>query len=69
MKTVKTLGEWKEWLFSREMLALEDNGHINPEEELSADEVMDMIVEWEGGIASGYSLRSIVSRVYGIKLK
>ena len=49
MKTVKTLREWKEWLFSKEMLALEDYGHINPEEELSANEVIDMIVEWEGG--------------------
>lgn len=69
MKTVKTLGEWKEWLFPREIMALEDYGHINPEEELSANEVIDTIVEWEGGITSGYHLRSIVSRVYGIELE
>lgn len=37
-------------------------------EALTPDEVLDIIVEWNGGIASGYHVRSIISRVYGVEL-
>ena len=69
MKTIRTLREWSERLNLRERLILQACKHENPEEELSANEVVDMIVEWGGGIFSGYRLRSIVRRVYGIELE
>ena len=57
MKTIRTLREWSERLNLRERLILQACKHENPEEELSANEVVDMIVEWGGGIFSGYRLR------------
>lgn len=69
MKTIKTLGEWREWLTFREMEAITDYDYLDPEEELSANEVVDMIVERGGGIKNGDILRSLILRVYGIKLE
>lgn len=72
MKTInrqaKTLARWEELLVPLEIEALHDNYHTNPEETLTPDEVLDIIVEWEGGIASGYHVRSVISRVYGVEL-
>lgn len=67
-RRTKTLARWEEILMPIEVEALHDTYHTNPEEALTPDEVLDIIVEWEGGIASGYHVRSIISRVYGVKL-
>ena len=69
MKTVKTLGEWREWLTFDERLILRKKGHKDPEEKLSANEAIDMIIEGKGVIESGYWLRSLILRVYGIELE
>ena len=37
-------------------------------EEVPWNEVLDIIIEWNGGIASGYHVRSVISRVYGVEL-
>lgn len=67
-RTAKTLARWEEILMPLEIEALHDTYHTNPEEALTPDEVLDIIVEWEGGIASGYHVRSIISRVYDVEL-
>ena len=67
-RRAKTVGRWEEILMPNEVEALHDTYHINPEEALTPDEVLDIIVEWNGGIASGYHVRSIISRVYGVEL-
>lgn len=67
-RTAKILEQWKEILMPQEVEALHDTHHINPEEILTPDEVLDIIVEWNGGIANGYQVRSIISRVYGVEL-
>lgn len=68
MHETKTVKEWKEKLQPAECEALDDMNYNNQEKRLSATEVFDQIVEWEGGLASGYHCRSIISRVYGIEL-
>jgi hypothetical protein len=65
----KTLKQWEEILMPAEVQALHDTYHTNPEEALTANEVLDIIVEWNGGIATGYHIRRIISRVYGKELK
>lgn len=67
---MKSKAEWEEVLNPSEYEALKemfsnikDNVHLTP------NEVFDAIVEYEGGIASGYTIRSIISRVYGIELE
>ena len=51
-----------------EVEALHDTYHTNPEKALTPNEVLDIIVKWNGGIASGYHVRNIISRVYGVEL-
>lgn len=67
-RQAKTVGRWEEILMPIEVEALHETRHTNPEEALTPDEVLDIIVEWNGGIASGYHVRSIISRVYGVEL-
>ena len=65
----KTLKQWEEELHPAEIEALHDMCHTDPEERLTANEVLDAIVEWNGGLASGYHVRSVISRVYGKELE
>lgn len=65
----QTLKQWEEVLHRIEIEALHDMYHTDPNEILTPNEVLDCIVEWEGGIATGYHIRSIISRVYGIELE
>ena len=67
-RQAKTVGRWEEILMPTEIEALHDTRHTNPEEALTPNEVLDIIVEWNGGIASGYETRNIISRVYGVEL-
>lgn len=59
--------EWKEFLMPAEIEALEDYGHKN-RDTICANEVFETIVEWNGGIATAYHIKSIISRVYGVEL-
>ena len=67
-RQAKTLARWEEILMPIEVEALHDTYHTNPEETLTPNEVLDIIMEWNGGIASGYHVRSVISRVYGVEL-
>jgi len=67
-RMAKTLERWEEILMPEEVEALHDTYHIRSEEVLTPGEVLDIIVEWNGGIATGYHIRRIISRVYGVEL-
>ena len=67
-RQAKTLARWEEILMPIEVEALHDTYHTNPAEALTPNEVLDIIIEWNGGIASGYHVRSVISRVYGVEL-
>lgn len=60
--------EWEEILLPSEYEALNGVIYIPPESEMTSDEVFDAIVDYKGGLASGYEIRSIISRVYGVEL-
>lgn len=65
----KTFKEWKEELLPTEISALEDM-YANDTDYMTPNEVFQMILEYEGyGAGAAYHVRSIVSRVYGIKLE
>lgn len=66
-----TLDDWKGVLLLQEVEALEDFGYTMErygDREISRDEVFETIVEWNGGISTAYRIKSIISRVYGVKL-
>ena len=64
----KTLARWEELLLPSEIEALYDSCHSDPWETLTPNEVLDIIVEGKGGLGSGYEVRSLLSRVYGVEL-
>ena len=64
----RTLPSWEEELLPSEVEALHDWYHSDPNELLTPSEVLECIVSWNGGIASAYHIKSIISRVYGIEL-
>lgn len=63
----KTFEEWEAILNPSEVEALTDYGH-KAGDEIWANEVFENIVEWNGGIATAYHIKRIISRVYGIEL-
>lgn len=60
--------EWEEILNPSEYEALDGIMGVSDEDELTSNEVFDAIVDYEGGLASGYQIRSVISRVYGVEL-
>lgn len=66
----RTRKDWEEYLNPSEYQALRDSTIYIPEElQLSANEVLDVIIDFYGGIASGHEIRSMISRVYGVELE
>ena len=63
----KTVEEWKKFLPEHWGCAFADYRH--PTDILSANEVMDEIVEYLGGVASGYEIRTLVEDIYGVNLE
>lgn len=64
MKTVK---EWKARLRPQYVEALEENG-FEDTECLSPREVLDVIVDYEGGMGSGYEIVCMVNEIWGGQL-
>ena len=64
MRTVK---EWKARLRPRYVEALEAN-NFEDAERLSPREVLDAIVNYEGGVASGYEIVCMVNEIWGGQL-
>ena len=62
-----TRKEWEEILLPIETQALEDY-YGRREKLISPNEVFEIIVEWKGGMASAYEIKSCISRVYGVEL-
>lgn len=69
MNLYKTKTAWIKHLSPNYAEALEEmTPSYNNNDLMSVSEVLDAIVSWEGGIASGYGIRSLVEEVYGINL-
>lgn len=64
MKTVK---EWKARLRPQYVEALEESD-FEDTERLSPREVLDAIVGYEGGVASGYEIVCLINEVWGGQL-
>ena len=64
----RALRSWEEDLMPSEVEALHDHYHLDPQEVLTPGEVLECIVSWNGGIATAYHIKSVISRVYGVEL-
>ncbi len=62
---IMSLSQWKEILLPSDCEALDEYFH-DDQMELDSPSVLDVFVSYEGGIASGYEVRLLVDRVYGI---
>lgn len=64
----KTLAAWREQLYPSEFEALLNYLDESRETELTPDDAFEAIVSWNGGIATAYQIKSIISRVYSVEL-
>ena len=64
---MKTIKEWKARLRPEYVEALEEN-NFEDAECLSPREVLDVIVDYEGGIASGYEIVYMINEIWGGQL-
>ena len=66
---VKTLAAWKATLLPTEVEAITERfPYADDSTELYTNEVFDAIVAWNGGLASSWEIRGLVSRIYGVDL-
>jgi len=65
------LSKWRTVLLAQEVEALEDFGYT-PEKygdrEIDRDTVFEIIVKWNGGLASASEIKDVIRRVYEINL-
>lgn len=66
---IRTFEEWEELLLPIEIQALDDYCYGHHDQTFTANEVFNAIVEWNGGIATAYHIKSIMSRVYQIEFQ
>ena len=65
----RRLDSWAERLTETEMEAIKEIGDLwEPEDELNPDEVLELLINWYGGLATAYQVRSLISRIYGVEL-
>lgn len=63
----RTAAEWIRTTRRRVGEALVNNHQ--PNELLTANEVLDCVVNYFGGVASGYEIRTLVEDIYGVNLE
>ena len=65
----RTLDAWGGRLTETELDAVSDiTDRWDPEDELTPGEVLDALINWYGGLATAYQVKSLVSRIYGVEL-
>ena len=66
-----TLAEWNEILTPDQFEALTEGCRAKgtTQMELTSNEVLEIIVTWNGGIATADEVRRLISRVYGISFQ
>lgn len=62
----RSLDAWGNQLTETEMSILLEFGELD--DELTPGEVLEILVEWFGGLATAYQVKSLISRIYGIEL-
>lgn len=69
---MKTIREWADQLKGtsvyNDFVELCKENHMDATKLVSNYEVLNAIVEWRGGLASGFEVRCVVRDVYGIRL-
>ena len=65
----QTLEAWANRLTETEIAAVQEITNIGePEDELSPDEVLEALINWYGGLATAYQVKSMIARIYGVEL-
>ena len=64
----KTLYEWKLDLSEDEMLILLGEHDYDLDDELTPGEVLEILVDYNGGVATAYEIKSLIARIYGVEL-
>lgn len=63
----KTWNEWQNILSSKTLEAFEDVT-MYPKMHYTAEDIMDRVVRYRGGVATGTEIRRLVAEIYGVAL-
>lgn len=66
---VRTWEEWRYNVLSAKSLEAFENVHWDDKENISADEILDRVVRYQGGVASGSEIRILVEEIYEVSLR
>lgn len=64
----RTLEAWADRLTELEIAALKEFTEQEPDDTLTPGEVLEALIEWYGGLATAYQVKSLISRIYGVEL-
>lgn len=62
----KTRNEWMRTLPRSYCEALAEL--YNPDDRITANEVLDSVVAYFGGVATGWEIRSLIKNIYGVEV-
>lgn len=65
----RTLAAWADRLTQAEMEGVREMAdYPDTNDELTPGEVLEALVDWYGGLATAYQVKTLISRIYGIEL-
>ena len=64
----KSLEQWGTSLTTSEIEILMEAGDYDLDDELTPGEVLEILIDWYGGLANALQVKTIIRRVYGIEL-
>ena len=64
----RSLYDWKQDLTEDEMLILFEEHDYDLDDELTPGEVLEILVDYNGGVATAYEIKSLIARIYGVEL-
>ena len=64
----RTLEDWITKLTPSEMQGILEFQDWELEDELTPGEILEALIEWYGGLATAYQVKSLINRIYGIEL-
>lgn len=64
----RSLSDWKQHLSEDEMLILFGEYDYDLDDELTPGEVLEILVDFNGGVVTGYQIKDLIARIYGVEL-
>ena len=64
----RTLNDRGNSLTEAEMTVLQEYGDYELDDEVDPGEVLETLIEWNGGLATEFQVKQLIGRIYGVEL-